>query len=145
MADNNKYSLGVNNTLRITDDNGNVAISESLLNFASKPDDEFTHVNHMNGRRGTIQYKNGWSGSFEIARQGADFDNYWANQESRYYNGLFSANTSIMQTVKEPDGSITQWQFINVTLMYDDAGTWEHGHEVRQRVSFFAERRLPRS
>lgn len=145
MADNNKYSLGVNCTLRITDENGDVAITESILNFTSKSDDEYNHVNHLNGRRGTLQYKNGWSGSFEIARQSQFFDKYWANQESRYYNGLFSANTTIMQTVKEPDGSLSQWQFVNVTLMYDDAGAWEHGHEVRQRISFFAERRLPRS
>lgn len=144
MADNNKFTLGANATLHITDENGDVNLGLAIRDFQSKADNEVKKIPLMNGRTPSLEFKQGYSGSFTIVRQGPELDKYFAAQEARYYNGIFTSNITITQTIKEPDGSITQFQFVNVVLNFEDAGTYQNNSEVDQKVSFMAERRLVR-
>ena len=132
---------GIDNKITITDLNG-VQQFAILENFTAKEDAPVDKVVAMDGNVRHPKFHQGWSGSFTIERNGPFQDAYFAQQEASYYLGADQIPATITQTITENNGTVSQWQFSQVVLTFEDAGNYSGTEIVKQNVSFMASRRF---
>lgn len=113
-----------------------------LTKFTSKPETTDKKVKLINGRTKHLIFPDGWVGSFEVERMNGDIDDYFAAQEANYFAGQNLLPSSITETITEPDGSTSQYQYTGVILRLDDAGDWAGDETIKQKISFMAETRI---
>ena len=110
----------------------------TLEKFTSKKITAQSKVRPLNGPPKHLQFPDGWEGSFEVSRADGTLDNYFATLEAAQYAGANIASGTIHQTVTNPDGSLSQYMYTDVQLIFDDAGDYDPLKEVRQTVKFVA-------
>lgn len=79
---------------------------------------------------------------FDLDRKDATVERYFAAREAAYFNGAEVPNVHITETIRERDGSITQFRYTGVSLKLDNAGTWAGNETTKQSVSGFASRKI---
>lgn len=136
----NGLSTGIDHKLTFTDING-VQNFVILENFTVKEDATMDKVVAMDGTVRHPKFHVGWSGSFTLQRASNVMDNYIALQEASYYQGTDQLPITITETISEPSGVVSTYQYTNVVIVLDDAGNWSGTEIVRQRISFMASRR----
>lgn len=141
MAGVNGYSVGRDITVNINTANGPLRL-DSITKFNRKPNKEQKQIRLLNGRRINLNFPDGWSGDLEVARQDSTLDDYQAQLEADYYDGLGIPGATITETITEPNGAVNQYRYIGVTLFLEDAGSWGGNESVNQRVAFEAEKRI---
>jgi hypothetical protein len=99
-------------------------------------------IKGLDGITDHLRFFDGWSGSFKLERRAADIDRYFAQAEANFYNGEDDPPAVLQQTIREPDGTVSQYRFERILLTYDDAGDWAGDKSVSQSVSFMASRRI---
>lgn len=137
----NGLSSGIDHKLVFTDVNG---IQQFVIieNFTAKEDAVMDKVISMDGTVRHPKFHEGWSGSFTLERSNNVMDNYIALQEASYYQGTDQLPITITETISEPNGTTSQYQFTGVVITMEDAGNWSGTEIVRQRISFMASRRI---
>jgi len=121
---------------------GQVTIN-GITSFDSKPGTVKLKSVNISGGITRRSIPDGHSGSFEVDRQDATFDTYFANREANYYGGLPPGAIFITQTITELDGTTTQFQFTDVELYPEDAGKYTGQEKVTQKFTFEAARKIP--
>lgn len=137
----NGLSIGKDQTLDIITSAGPLRIP-GLINFKAQQDTTEQRVKLKNGQNPVAQFFDGWSGSFELERQGPTLDDHFVTKEANYYQGIDNGTVTITETITEPDGSVSQYRFTGVVLKFADAGSWSTDASVKQSVSFMAERKV---
>ena len=138
----NGYSLGRDVTVAIILPDGSSLNLGKVTKFTSKQDTTDQKIKGIDGLTDHLRFYEGWSGSFEIERRGPDLDAYFSTLESNYFAGANEAAATMQQTITEPTGAVTQYQFQGVLLKFDDAGDWMGDKAVSQKMSFVATRRI---
>lgn len=110
----------------------------TLENFQSKKIDQRSKVRPLNAPAIPLVFDDGWEGSFEVARMDGTVDDFFSTLEAARLAGANVQSGTIHQTVTNPDGSVSQYMFTGVQLVYEDAGSFEAIKEVRQKVGFMA-------
>jgi hypothetical protein len=137
----NGFSVGRDVALDIITPTGPIRLS-LITKFKSKMDITDKKIKGLDGITKHLRFPDGWSGDFEIERQDSTADDYFSQIEDNYYQGLNEQAGTITETISEPNGSITQYRYVNVLLKYEDAGEWASDAPVKQKISFMAARRL---
>lgn len=132
---------GIDTKITFTDING-VETFALLESFTSKEDATVDKKVQIDGQVRHPKFHQGWSGSFSIQRNSPFQDAYFAAQESGYYLGLDQIPVTITQTITENNGTVSQWQWSQVVLVFENAGTYSGTEIVMQNVSFNAARRF---
>src|SRR5271166_5234906 len=114
---------GIDHKITITDLNG-VQQFAIIENFTAKEDAPVDKIVAMDGTVRHPKFHQGWSGSFTLERNSAFQDSYFAQQEASYYLGADQVPVVITETITENDGSVSQWQFSQVVLVFDNAGNY---------------------
>lgn len=83
----------------------------------------------------------GHSVTFDLERKDATVESYFAAREEAYFNGAELSNVQITETIKERNGSITQFRYTGVSLKLTGAGTWAGNETTKQTVTGFAARK----
>lgn len=100
------------------------------------------------GITGRIKYRtvpDGHELTFEIDRQDPSYEQYFANAEANYFAGLPPTAIFVTHTIKNLNGSISQYQYSDMALAPEDDGTWEGQTKVTQKFTAQAGRKLPLS
>ena len=84
----------------------------------------------------------GWSISMKIQRANPLIDQYFAQREADYWAGVNLLSSTIFETIDEPNGLRSQYQYTGVVLKYDEAGDWKSNEFVRIGLSGMASRRI---
>lgn len=84
----------------------------------------------------------GWTLTFDVDREGPNVDNWWAAFEVAYYSGNVLYNATILETIDEPDGSISQWRYVGCALKLDDAGARKSDNYIKMKVTGKASHRI---
>jgi hypothetical protein len=84
----------------------------------------------------------GWKITIRLDRQDPTVDNYFAQLEAAYYAGVNLQGGTILETIQEKDGSVTQFRYTNVVLKYDDAGNWKSDTLIPISLTAMATRRI---
>lgn len=138
----NGYSVGRDTTIVVILPDGTSLNLGTVTKFSSKQDTTTEKIKALDGKTYHLRYFDGWTGSFEVNRQGPDLDAYFSGLESDYYAGITEGYATIQQTISEPDGSVTQYRFDRCILQLDDAGDYASDKSVMQKVSFMATQRV---
>lgn len=137
----NNFNVGKDVSLDIIGPNGPIRFN-LITAFDAKQDTSEVKVKGLDGITRPVVFYDGWSGSFSAERQDSTMDDYFAQLESQYYAGVNQSSLTIMETITEVSGAVSQYRYIGVILKYDDAGSWSGDATVKQKFSFMASRRI---
>lgn len=136
----NDFSVGRDITLDIITPQG-PARFKLRKTFAAKQDTNDIREKGLDGIVRHLILPDGWSGTFEFARQDAEVDRFFSRLENDYFAGLNIPAMTITETISEPTGARSQFRYEGVMLKLDDAGEWKGDSTVPQRISWVASRR----
>ena len=140
---NNTFSIGHDVSVDLYDSvNGKIISFPAVTGFSAEPITKGINSEPLNGPPLYAENPNGWRGTIDFDRTDKRIDEYFATREALYYQGgsLFSA--SITQTIRESDGSVTQYRYPGCALKYEQAGQWKAADKVSLRVSWNASQRV---
>jgi len=136
----NGYSVGRDYTLVIQTATGPLQLNK-LTSFKSKQDVTDVRVKRLDGITDHVRFFDGWSGSFDIERQDATVDRWFAGLESNYYAGINEQPAQIYETIQEANGAVSQYRYDGVLMTLADAGNRAGDATVKQSINFVASRR----
>ena len=137
----NGFSVGRDISLDIIGPSGPLRFNQ-VTGFDSKPDTTDQKIKGLDGITRHLRFPDGWSGSFSLERQDSTVDDYFAQVEANYYAGRNEQPITITETIREANGSISQYRYLQVLLKLDSAGSWAGDKSVPQKISFVAARRV---
>lgn len=133
------FSIGRDITLAITTPQGAVLNLGKVTAWDCKQDSTETKIKGLDGITDNMQfYDEGWTGTFTADRRDGDLDDLFISLQQNYQAGQDQQYFKILETVSEPDGSVSQFMFTRVTLKFTDAGSWEASKTVTRKVEFWA-------
>ena len=68
-------------------------------------------------------------------------DDYFAEVEERYHAGLPDLPCTITETIREVDGSVSQYRYTDVVFDLESAGKKQGDKTIPMRIAFEASRR----
>jgi hypothetical protein len=143
MAGVNSFNVGRDGQqLTIIDSNVGTVTINGIIRFQAKP--AVVKLKSV-GIGGRILYRtvpDGHELSFEIDRQDPSYEQYFANAESTYYAGLAPSQIFLTWTIKNLDGSVSQYQYSDMAMAPEDDGTWEGQAKVTQQFTAQAGRKI---
>lgn len=78
----------------------------------------------------------GWQGTFSVARNNGDADNFEAAQEALYHAGGTQKYFTILETTSNDDGSVDQMQFEGCELKMTNAGQARKDSSIDMKFAF---------
>lgn len=135
------YSVGRDYTLVLQTPTGPLNLSK-ITSFKSKQDVTDVRVKRLDGITDHVRFFDGWSGSFDIERQDATADNYFAQLEANFYAGINESPAQIYETIQEANGSVSQFRYDGVLMTFADAGNRAGDATIKQSINFVASRRI---
>lgn len=136
----NGYSVGRDISLNVMTPNGQLVINK-ITGFNSKQETSKQKVKRLDGITDSLRFFDGWNGSFDVERSDSIVEDYFIQLEANYFAGLNEQPATIMETITNPDGSVSQYRYERVILSLDDAGSWKGDSSVKIKVSFEAARK----
>lgn len=137
----NGFSVGRDLTITIVSPDGVMDFS-LITKFNAKQGIVDEKIKGLDGVTRHLRFPDGWSGDIDLHRQNDFLDAYFARWEQNYYDGVDELPCTIMETIAETDGSISQYRYEGVLFKFDDSGDFEGAKSVKQKVSWLASRRL---
>lgn len=115
---------------------------DMITGFKADPKVGEINVIGMDGITRHIITHDGWEGEFDIDRSNDTVDSVWAQLEENYHAGMAQGTGIINETIMEEDGAVSQYQYTEVLLKLKNAGDKKGKEVVKQKMGFFAQRRL---
>jgi hypothetical protein len=136
----NNFSVGRDLSFSLVTPTGTLALN-GLTDYSIKP--MFTDLKHK-GLDGNVLHAaipDGWEINVKLDRQDPTLDQYFAALEVSYFAGQNIQGATLSETIQEKDGSVSQYQYTNVSLKYDDAGSWRGDSLIGVTITGSASRR----
>lgn len=138
----NNFTVGRDISLVLSTPTGQLAISAGITDFSADPMYTELKSKPLGGIPQFGLIPDGWKGSIKLDRLNPLVDNYFAQLEAAYFNGINQLAGIIYETIAEPDGSITQWRYTGVIIKLDKAGDFSGDKKVEQSISFMASQKV---
>jgi hypothetical protein len=135
------FSVGRDTQLVVIGPAGQITLSH-VTAFDSRQVTQSVRVNRLDGNQMGVELPKGWEGSFELERGDSTVEDFIASTEQNYFNGATNAMGSMYQYVAEVDGSTSTYQYESVVFHLSNAGQWRGDTAVKQKLEFFASRRI---
>lgn len=141
----NGWSVGRDVTVTLAGPGGVSIIipSSQVTHFDAKPLKREDWHRPLNSPPMPIYMPDGWRGTVEFDRGNNTLDQFQATLESNFWNGTNTLSGTILETITENDGSVSQYQFDGVMYWVDDPGNFRADSKVQQRLEFCAGTRTP--
>lgn len=136
----NGFTVGRDVSLDLITQSGPLRFS-LLTGFAARQETVDIKVKGLDGLIRNLMLPDGWQGTFDYERQNGQLEDYFCKQENDYFTGVDLQVATITETIKEPNGTISQYRYEGVVLKLDDSGDIKGDTTVKQRVSWMASRR----
>jgi hypothetical protein len=137
----NNFSVGRDTQLVVIGASGRIDLSH-VTGFEARQVTQSVRVDRLDGRQMGAELPKGWEGSFDIERGNSAADDFISATEQSYYNGSQPVLGTMYQYITEADGSTSTYQYDSVTFRLSSAGQWKGDSSVKQKLDFFASRRL---
>lgn len=137
----NNYSVARDLTFSVVTPSGTLALA-GKTDYSIKP--MTTDLKHK-GMDGIVEHgviPDGWQVTIKLDRRSPELDAYFAAREADYFAGVNQQAGTILESITEADGSISQYRYTGVILKYDDAGDWKGDSNVSVSLTGMASRRI---
>lgn len=137
----NSFSVGKDLTFTLVGPNGNITLN-GVTDYSTKP--KFSKLDHknINGNHLYAAIPDGWDITIRLDRADNTLDVFFANLEAAYFAGTNIAGGTISENIQEVNGSVSKFQYTDVSLTYDDAGSWKGDSYTPISITGCASRRL---
>ena len=135
------FSIG-RNTRVVFRWNGTRVELPSVTSFTSRQATVALNSAPLNSQPETFQVPNGWTGTVQCQRTNDNLDVLIADTEAAFWSAGTITNGTLYQYITEPDGSTTTWQYTNVSIVLDAAGSWSNDSMVMQSFNFTASQKV---
>jgi hypothetical protein len=135
------FSVGRDTQLVVLGPAGRVDLTH-VTGFEARQLTQSVRVDRLDGTQMGAELPKGWEGTFEIERGDSAVDDFIAAAEQQFYNGSTVPAGTMYQYVSETDGSTSTYLFDGVTFKLTSAGQWKGDSAVKQKLEFFATRRM---
>jgi hypothetical protein len=135
------FSVGRDTQLVVIGPSGRIDLAH-VTAFDSRQVTQSVRVNRLDGNQMGMELPKGWEGSFELERGDSVVEDFIATTEQDYFNGSVSSTSAMYQYVSEVDGSVSTYQYESVVFHLSNAGQWRGDLAVKQKLDFFASRRM---
>ena len=134
----NNFTTGKDITLVIQTATGPLNINAGITDFTC--DRLYTELKSkpLNGVPIFGLIPDGYKGTIKLDRFSPLVDNYFAQLESDYFAGNPQPSGTIYETIREADGSTTQWRYTGVILKLEKSGDYSGDKKVEQTIAFMA-------
>lgn len=113
-----------------------------ITEFDRKPKQKKLESHALDGITRTATIPGTWTLSFSIDRNNREIDDFFSAVEEAYFQGQTVENVTVLETITEPDGSISQYRYEGVSLHFEDAGNWKADSYVKMKLGGEASRRV---
>lgn len=137
----NGYSIGRDVSLDINGPTGTIRFAIKT-GWKSTPKYSDIDVKRLDGVKDHLVLPDGWDIQFDFERTGNVIDNYFAQFEADYFAGLNLPALTITETVREPNGGVSQYRYTGVVLKFGGNGDFKGDQTVKQTIMGMASRRL---
>src|SRR5271157_838500 len=135
------FSVGRDTQLVVIGPTGRIDLAH-VTSFDSRQLTYSVRVDRLDGTQMGAELPKGWEGAFEIERGDSAVDDFIAAAEQLFYNGSTVPAGTMYQYVSETDGSTSTYLYDGVTFKLASAGQWKGDSGVKQKLEFFATRRM---
>lgn len=139
----NGYTVGRDLVVTMAGPGGQSIVidSDQVTHFDAKPLKREDFARPLNSPPRPLYIPDGWRGTVEVDRADATLDTFQSNQEANFWNGQNILSGTMLETITEDDGSVTQYQFTSVMYWVEEPGTYRADGKVMQRIDFCAGQR----
>ena len=137
----NAFSLGRDTQLVVITPSGRIDLSH-VTGFESRQMTQPIRVDRLDGTQLAAELPKGWEGSFDLERGSSNVDDFIATTEQAFYTTGSMLTSTLYQYVTEADGSTTTYQYAGAVFKLAAAGAWRGDAAVKQKLEFFAARRI---
>ncbi len=134
------YTMGRDVAVDINTPTGKLRIPK-IMDFDSKPQLTTNKITPLNGITDELQIPTGWNGTITAKRMDGTLDDFWAQWEDNYFNGIDQQRGTITETITESDGTVSVYRYEGVSYHLTDAGKKSGDKEVDQVLAWTANRR----
>lgn len=136
-----EFNIGRDVTLDIIDPVQGVLRFKLMTSFKGTPKYKDLESGALDGVPRFASIPAGHETVFEFDRADSRADDYFCAQEENYFNGVAIQNASITETVREVNGSISQYRYSGVALSLTESGPWKGDTLVGQAIRGMASRK----
>jgi hypothetical protein len=137
------FNVGKDYQLSISTPSGPLVLPITTESFSSKPVWGNIKAVTIDGVSREEPIPAGHEGTFNLDRSGSGIENFFAQAEANYYNGSNNAYTArILETISNPDGSLTQYRYDGCRIWLTEAGEASGDKQVKQVISWFASKKV---
>lgn len=134
---NNSFSIGHDVAVDVFDNvTGRMVTFPAITGFSAEPNTKQISSEPLNGPPLYAENPNGWKGTLDFDRTDATVDVWFASREAKYYAGQSLFNVTITETIRESNGTVTQFRFPNCALKLAQAGQWKASDKVSLRIDW---------
>lgn len=137
----NGYTVGRDITVTVVTSLGAVAKFSVRTGFSKRQETNDVKVKRADGIVDHVVIPDGWTGTFDYDRGDSTIDDYFANLETAYYAGTNIASGSIVETITENDGSVSQYTYTGVQMKLSDGGSQTGDNTLKMKIDWMASRR----
>lgn len=112
------------------------------IGFETKPRTKKLESETIAGVTKFRNLPNGHEGTFEFDREDSSVTDFFARQEANFFAGLPPSEGVITQTIKELNGSPSQYQYVGVVVALDEDGNFKGLDKVTQKVEWRASKKI---
>jgi hypothetical protein len=134
----NGYTVGRDVTITLAAQGGTsiVIASSQVTQFDAKPAKKEDWSRPLNLPPMPIYIPDGWTGTVTVDRQDDTLDAFQASLEANFWAGGNTPSGTILETITESNGSVTQWQYNNAMFWVADPGRFQADGKVSQTLDF---------
>lgn len=121
---------------------GTVLRLGNVTMFDAKPRIKKLNSLGIDGINRTGVIPEGWDIRLEVDRQDRQIDDWWAQYEADYYAGRTVQSLTVIETIDEPDGTVSVWRYEGCAFHFDDAGAWKSDAYVKMKLAGEAARKI---
>jgi hypothetical protein len=122
--------------------NGQVLRLGNVTMFDAKPRIKKLNSLGIDGINRTGVIPEGWDLRLEVDRQDRTIDDWWAQYEADYYAGRTVQSITVIETIDEPDGTVSVWRYEGCSFHFEDAGAWKSDSYVKMKLAGEAARKI---
>ncbi len=137
----NAFSLGRDTQLVIVAPSGRIDLTY-VTGFESRQMTQPIRIDRLDGTQMAAELPKGWEGSFDLERGSSVVDDFIAATEQSFYSNGQLPTSTLYQYVTEADGSTSTYQYDGAVFKLAAAGAWRGDAAVKQKLEFFAARRI---
>jgi hypothetical protein len=137
----NAFSLGRDTQLVVIAPSGRIDLT-FVTGFESHQMTQPIRVDCLDGTQMAAELPKGWEGNFDLERGSSTVDDFIAATEQSFYTSGQMLTSTLYQYVTETDGSTSTYQYEGAVFKLAAAGTWRGDAAVKQKLEFFAARRI---